>query len=124
MIVAYQGAEASWGSTVAIFTSIIFGYLVVAYFVGAKLNRSQVVIITLLYTFFSFLMIGALLDTMRRFIQFAVEIKEFSPERAFIGTSPTIFEEAVWVWFVAFVCAYVAGLIFMFQIRRSVGRRT
>ena len=123
LIMAYQGAEASWQGTLAVFTSIVFGYLAVAYFVGASLTRLQVAIITLLYTLFSLLMIGALLDIMRRFIEFAVEIKEFSPERSFVGTDSEVPQYALWFWMTSFLCAYAAGLVFMLQIRRNSDKR-
>ena len=39
-------------SSVAGFTSVLFGYLIVAYFVGANLTKAQSVAMTLLYLFF------------------------------------------------------------------------
>jgi hypothetical protein len=122
LIEAYQGAEASWQASASIFISIVFAYLAAAYFVGAKLTRSQVVIVTGLYTVFCLLMLSMLGSILSRLTQFGTEILEFSPERSVAGGPTRIGGLALWGS--VFVSAYVAGLVFMFQIRRSARRQS
>jgi hypothetical protein len=52
-LVQAQGSVAL--SSIAGFTSVLFGYLIVAYFVGASLTRAQSIALTLLYLFFMIL---------------------------------------------------------------------
>jgi hypothetical protein len=52
-LVQAQGSVAL--SSIAGFTSVLFGYLIVAYFVGANLTRAQSIALTLLYLFFMIL---------------------------------------------------------------------
>ena len=117
LIAAYQSVEASWQGAVSIFISILFAYLATAYFAGAKLTRSQVAIVTALYTMFSLIMLQMLATLLRRMTQLGTEILEISPERAVAGGR--VLGTGLVIWGSVFLGAYVAGLLFMFQVRRS-----
>jgi len=117
LIDAYQSVEASWQGAVSIFISILFAYLVTAYFAGAKLTRVQAAIVTGLYTLFSLFMLQMLATLLRRMTQLGTEILEFSPERAVADSR--IIGTGLVMWGSVFLGSYVAGLVFMFQIRRN-----
>jgi branched-subunit amino acid ABC-type transport system permease component len=117
LIAAYQSVEASWQGAVSIFISILFAYLATAYFAGAKLARSQVVIVTGLYTVFSLIMLQMLATLLRRMTQLGSEILALSPERAVAGGRGLPI--GLVLWGSVFIGAYVAGLVFMFQVRRN-----
>jgi hypothetical protein len=122
LIAAYESVEASWQSGVSIFISILFAYLATAYFAGAKLTRSQVAIVTALYTMFSLIMLQMLANLLRRMTQLGSEILEISPERAVAGGRAL--RTGLVIWGSVFLGAYVAGLVFMFQVRRGAKKGT
>ena len=117
LIDAYQSVEASWQGAVSIYISILFAYLATAYFVGEKLTRSQVVIVTGLYSLFSLFMLRMLATVLIRMTQLGTEILELSPERAVAGSR--MIGTGLVIWGSVFIGSYVAGLVFMFQLRRN-----
>ena len=117
LIDAYQSVEASWQGAVSIYISIVFAYLATAYFVGEKLTRLQVAIVSGLYTLFSLFMLRMLATLLRRMMQLGTDIHEISPDRAFADDSMVGVGQVVWVG--VFLSAYIAGLVFMFQLRRN-----
>ena len=121
LIDAYQSVEVSFQSGVSLFVSIVFAYVATAYFVGAKLTRTQVVIVTVLYTVFcaAFLVMSA--SQLERLMEFGAEIREFSPERTFASSRNLI--GGLVRWGSVFLGAYFAGLIFMFQVRHRAKKR-
>ena len=89
LIEAYHGAEASWQSALGVFISILFAYIAVAYFVGSKLTRFQVGVVSGLYALFSLMMISALTNINQRVVELAIEIRELNPDRSVaIGGAP------------------------------------
>ena len=122
LIDAYQSVEASWQGAVSIFISIVFAYLATAYFVGAKLTRPQVAIVTGLYTIFCLLILQMLSTLLIRMTQLGSEILEFSPDRAVADSR--IVGNGLVLWGTVFLGAYVAGLVFMFQVRRGATKGT
>ena len=122
LIDAYQSVEASWQGAVSIFISILFAYLATAYFVGAKLTRAQITIVTSLYTLFSVFVLRMLATLLTRMTQLGTEIHEISPERA-VADSNQLGTGLV-MWGIIFAGSYVAGLIFMFQLRRNAEKAT
>ena len=120
LIDAYQSVEASWLGAVSIYISILFAYLATAYFVGEKLTRTQVTIVTGLYTLFSWFMLQLLSTVLRRMTQLGTEILEFSPERAVADSR--IVATGLMIWGTIFLGSYIAGLVFMFQLRRNAKR--
>ena len=121
LIDAYQSAEASWQGAVSIFVTIVFAYLATSYFVGAKLTRSQVIIVTALYTMFSLLSLSMLSSILIRMTQFGTEILEFSPGRSVAGNASV--RTGLIMWGSVFFGAYAIGLVFMFHIRRNARKR-
>ena len=117
LIDAYQSVEASWQGAVSIFISIVFAFLATAYFVGAKLTRTQAIIVTGLYSAFCLLTLTMLTQVLIRMTQFGADILELSPERAFAGSESM--QGGIVLWGTVFLGAYLAGLIFMFSVRRS-----
>jgi len=121
LIDAYQSVEASWQGAVSIYISIVFAFLATAYFVGEKLTRPQIIIVTGLYTLFSLFMLQMLATLLRRMTQLGTDITVISPGRAFADDSNLGVGLVMWVG--VFLSAYVAGLIFMFQLRRNARSR-
>jgi len=121
LIDAYQSVEASWQGAVSIYISIVFAYLATAYFVGENLTRLQVAIVTGLYTLFSLFMLRMLATLLRRMMQLGTDIHEISPDRAFADDSMVGVGLVMWVG--VFLSAYIAGLVFMFQLRRNAKRQ-
>jgi hypothetical protein len=117
LIDAYQSAEVSFQSGVSIFVTTIFAYLATAYFVGAKLTRTQVIIVSGLYTVFCAVLFMMIRSQLTRLTEFGTEILDLSPERTF-ADSRTLTGGLV-LWGGVFLGAYLAGLIFMLQIRRT-----
>lgn len=116
LIEAYHGAEASWLSALGVFISIVFAYIAVAYFVGSKLTRFQVAVVSGLYSLFSLMMISALTNIYQRVVELAIEIRELNPDRSVaLGGAPGFLVGLLFA-------AFLTGLVFMFQVRRS--RRT
>jgi hypothetical protein len=124
LIEALQGAEANWQGAAAIFISTVFGYIAAAYFVGSKLTRSQVLIISGLYAFFCLAMLVVLTDILQRMLYLSGEAAQLNPSGPFIGMADPqqvqrIFVFAPMVYSGVFFCAFLAGLLFMFQVRRN-----
>jgi hypothetical protein len=120
---AFHGAEASWQGAAGIFISNVFAYIVVAYLVGSKLTRSQVAIVTCLYSIFSIGMLFALSDILGRMSYLSAGIAQFDPAGPFaeaIGSRAEVRETVAPILFTgALFCTYSAGLLFMFQVRRN-----
>ena len=97
LIDAYQSVEASWQGAVSIFIS------------G-------------LYTIFCLLILQMLSTLLIRMTQLGSEILEFSPDRAVADSR--IVGNGLVLWGTVFLGAYVAGLVFMFQVRRGATKGT
>ena len=121
LMVAFQGTTETWMGAASLFLSVLFGYIVTAYLVAAKLSRSQIVVITLLYSVFCLGLMVAMYGIQIRLGQFASEILEINPERDVPTNRPG--EATIPLAFSAtFFGAYIAGLVFMFQSRRRAKR--
>ena len=130
LVTSFQGAEESWQGAASIFISVVFAYLAVAYFTGSKLNRSQVILVTVLYTGFSLYILVIISAITMRLIGFAQEITAINPrpgipplDSADLGDLGPFPQLLVWTFYTVFFGAYIAGLVFMFQIRRKSSKQ-
>jgi Kef-type K+ transport system membrane component KefB len=122
LISAYQQAEGIWQTYVSVFVSVLFAYFVVAYLVGAKLSRWQVSIITGLYAVFALTILSLLVVTFGRMIDFGTDIQAINPEHIYFASAQQgngAFGFGSLMLWSPFIGAFVAGLVFMFQIRRK-----
>ena len=124
LIEALQGAEANWQGAVAIFISTVFAYIAAAYLVGSKLTRSQVLITSGLYAFFCLAMLVVLTDILLRMIYFSGEVAQLNPTGPFSRMvegeqAQRTSVVAPLIYSGVFYCAFLAGLLFMFQVRRN-----
>lgn len=101
----------------------MFAYIVVAYLVGSKLTRSQVAIITGLYSIFSIGMLIVLDDILGRMLYLRAALGQVDLQGPFSTAvrlrnvrDPT----AAFLYTGVFSCTYLAGLLFMFQVRRNL----
>jgi hypothetical protein len=109
----------SWGlflgnsqAGLGLYVSILTGYLIVAYLVGAKLTRVQVWIVTTLFTFASTSVSLWFSAWWGRALEFALEAKELNPNRR-VDNSP----EALWIFTIMLWLGIVASLYFMWTVR-------
>ena len=129
LIEAYHGAEANWQGAAAIFISTVFGYIAAAYLVGSKLTRSQALIISGLYAFFCLAMLVVLTSILQRMLYFSAEAGQLNPSGPFTpmadGDPPQQSSVvAPLIYSGVFFCAFLAGLLFMFQVRRNAKKLT
>ena len=117
LFAAYHGSGAIWLGLVSIFISILFAYLITAYLVGRKLSSVQMAIISGLFTAFSLFLIIVMHTVSNRMGQFSSESKEINPERIVPATAGyTTLVSTI------FVLAFLAGIVFMIQVRRRSKR--
>jgi hypothetical protein len=101
-------------SSLSVYFSLIFGYLLVAYFVGANLTRAQNVILTLLYLSTMILNRSAFLSIQLGGKNVIKGLIELNPE-----TRPVFFFSDDAIVFATAVSAalIVASLYFMWSVR-------
>ena len=112
----WQQAEVGQGHMERIFDcfqqfgTLLFGYLIVAYFVGAQLTKVQAVILTTLYLFWLVRLVFAF-NLISTFAQTTLdEMKNISPD-----FSPVI--PSVWGMYSLLLCLTLGSLYFMWTIR-------
>ena len=96
----------------AIFYSLVFGYLVVAYMAGAKLLRSQVVIVNSLFLMTT---LGNMTSTHAAFNRAAFLLDFTSPE--YIPPTAASIQYGPLGTVLMYLIVIVACLVFMWQIR-------
>jgi hypothetical protein len=116
---AYLGNEAG-NTALALYMTAISGYLIIAYVVGAALNRYQIVLINSLFLFFS----GAF--TYSAFVSFQ-GMRYYSEESAKIrgdpaGLSSTAEDAFVATIVVSLILGMIGAIAFMWDIRSRHGR--
>jgi hypothetical protein len=92
------------------FGTVLFGYLIVSYFIGAQLTRVQAAILTTLYLFWLFRLV-----TVFNFIWIAAqntlgEMRKISPDY-----SPAV--PSVWGVYALLLCLVLGSLYFMWSVR-------
>lgn len=100
-----------------LYITIVFGYLVVAYMAGAKLLRSQVVIVNSLFILFTLLV---KLGEHGAFTRAAFLHNFISPE--YTPTHPDSLQIAASVTYLVGIIGVVASLIFMWLIRHPISK--
>ena len=95
-----------------LYLSILSGYLIIAYLVGAKLTRLQVWIVTTLFIWSSASVSLWFAAWWGRALEFALEAKKLNPERQ-VDNSP----EALLVFTLMLWGGIVASLFFMWSVR-------
>ena len=101
-------------SAVALYLSIVSGYLVVAYIVGNKLTHAQVLIISGLFVFATSYCTANLTTWYQRALEFANEAKAINPKRIVSNN-----EYVVTYTGILFSLGIVASLYFMWDVRLS-----
>ncbi|MEP6390331.1 MAG: hypothetical protein ABJ056_10455 [Halioglobus sp.] len=97
---------------IAIFYTLVFGYLVIAYMVGAKLLRSQIVIVNSLFLMTT---LGNMTSTHAAFNRAAFLLDFTSPE--YIPPTAASMQYGPLVAALMGLTTIVACLVFMWQIR-------
>ena len=85
-----QSAFGNSISSYAVFLSIVTGYLVTAYLVGAKLTRTQVSILTILFLIVMVFMIWAVSAYVYWGIQFGDQASPETAGRSFMSPRPFV----------------------------------
>lgn len=90
---------------IAIFMTILFGYVAASYFVGGKLKKSQSAAISILYTVFAWLMIWGIMITT---------ISTSATNHALTGVEVSLF----WVTPALLFATWVYSIWFHVQVRK------
>ena len=110
----YVGAQGNATSITALFVTIMSGYLIVAWLVGEKLTRAQVIFINALFILFQFNLILAWSATWEKAIKVATELNSIDPTfySSGLGSSAGL------IVFAVTMIASIPGCIkFMWNIR-------
>ena len=94
------------------FMTTVTGYLVLTWFTGKKLNRSQATMVSTLFIFFSGLLILAWAVRFQSALMFQNELKAINPER--VGL---ISQELIYGVVAILLVIVVACLKFMWDVR-------
>ncbi len=97
------------------FLTVVSGYLIVAYLVGADLKRGQAALISALFVGYSTAQILAQLSQIDSLMRFSVTTAELFPN-APISTSPALIQLG-YAWPFLELLAMLASLKFMWDIR-------
>ena len=99
-------------TALGLYLSVLSGYLIIAYLVGDKLTRAQVVIVTVLYVCATTIITLWFFAWWSRALEFAMEAKQLNPDRQVANSVQT-----TWSITVMLFMAIVASLYFMWSIR-------
>ena len=92
------------------FGNLLFGYLIVVYFIGAELTRVQSIILTALYLFWQVRLAALLYGISFNAGTLLAEMKKISPDINFAIPS------LLWIYTLLF-CLTIASLHFMWSVR-------
>ena len=101
-------------TAMALYVSILSGYLVIAYVVGRKLSRFQVRVVSTLFATTALYVTFILTVWWQRALEFALEAKALNPNR--IVTNSQL---GVYVTGLLFCMGILAALYFMWDVRRT-----
>jgi hypothetical protein len=99
-------------TALGLYLSVLTGYLIMAYLVGDKLTRPQVLIVTVLYVCATTIITLWFFAWWSRALEFAMEAKQLNPDRQVANSV-----QAAWSITVMLFMAIVASLYFMWSIR-------
>ena len=107
------GESAQSATQFTLYLSVLFAYLVTAYFVGERLTRAQVFFLSGLYIFVNLAQAWGMVLTMNRVGELMERKAEISPltewEKGYVGYGH--------LWAVAMVIGLLASLYFMWNVR-------
>lgn len=116
IIDAISSLRSEAGQHVMNFVSVMFGFIIAAYFVGAKLSRFQASVITILYVIWTPGPMLAAYDVSTTLQQLYVQYHGVLPIE--LGASPLILHGAAVVT-VGMASSLVMSIVFLFQVRAS-----
>lgn len=111
-LVQEQGSLAL--TSLSVYFTLIFGYLIVAYFVGANLTRVQNAILTLLYLSIVILNRVAFLGIQQGGKVLYLGLKELRPDAAPVSLFT---DSGIVISAVVFAASIIASLYFMWRVR-------
>jgi len=87
----------------SIFMTLLFGYLLLVYFVGAKLDRTEAWLITILYSSFALFLLIGLTATTGRLITTGQQagILNSYPNSIYMGPMTMFFSWVLSIWYMA-----------------------
>jgi hypothetical protein len=101
-------------TSLSVYFTLIFGYLIVAYFIGANLTRAQNAILTLLYLSIVILNRVAFLGIQQAGKALHLDLKELRPD----ATPASLFTDSgIVISTVVFAASIAASLYFMWRVR-------
>ncbi len=107
------GESAQSATQFTLYLSVLFAYLITAYFVGDKLTRAQVFLLSGLYIFVNLAQAWGMVLTMNRVGELMEMKAEISPltewEEGYVGYGN--------LWAIAMVIGVLASLYFMWNVR-------
>lgn len=113
-LVASWKADTAFGLTSLM--SVITAYILVAYFVGARLTRAQVIVVSGLMLWFSTIGIMQLSVNLRTLIEFnIVDVENYGAPADVV----TWAKSARYVTVIGSLCAVLASLYFMWSVRHT-----
>ncbi len=101
-------------TAMALYLSILSGYLIIAYLIGRKLSRTQVIILSTMFLFASAFCTLVLTTWWQRALEFALEAQAINPERTVTNS-----QEGVRMVAVLFSLGILSSLYFMWNVRHS-----
>lgn len=105
------------GDSIAGFITIMFAFLVMAYFAGSKLSRIQLIIVSALFVWVSCVQIYAVVGYFYRAKMFVERLQELNPELQFFLSAPIVLAVALMMAIGSAVC-----LFFLYQTRKGLAR--
>ena len=112
LIEAAMALSESAANAVTLYLTTISAYLLVAYFVGASLNRLQTIIISVLFVVFALSFVAAIQTNLGNMVSIGNELEEIRPDWIRYASAP--FNLAL---FVVDTCGVLVSLLFMWNIR-------
>jgi len=108
-IASFNSNMHSWAT---LYITIVSAYLVIAYSTGAKLTKSQTIIINTGFIVFAGSQVFGVRGSGMRCLEFVAEIQAINPEREF-SLTPVV----LWVVVSIMLIAILVGLKFMWDVR-------
>ena len=101
-------------TALGLFLSVLTGYLIIAYLVGDKLTRTQVLILTVIYVCATTIISIWFYAWWSRALEFAMEAKQLNPDRQVANNA----QAARGITLMLFMAIF-ASLYFMWGVRRK-----
>ena len=114
----FQNGGVNTGTHAMNFVTLLFAYLVAAYFAGAKMTTFQVIALTTIYSVFSAVPAGSAVATLERTIAIAQQFRKEHPEVAAlyfdaeVNLNPTIIGGVFFV-------SWILSISYMISERRK-----